>query len=161
MFEVWKELGKDKASKTTDTLLRDLQRSVEEAAARRTEWKTHKARLGEAVSWMSEYVEKAEANVQFLLRRLKGTDETIDVPEGIFHPLIDDRSRETATAILAVATLTPDHEIQIQELAKPVATHLSITTATAADRIKAILLYVNTPKGKPHTTRGFTLKLPS
>jgi hypothetical protein len=159
MFEVWKELGKNKASLTTDTLQRELQRSVGEAIARRTEWKTHKARVGEAISWMSEYVEKAEANVKFLLRQLKGTDETIDAPEGIFHPLLDDRSRETATAILAVATVKPDHEIQIQELAKAVATHLSITTPTAADRIKAILLCVNTPKGKPHTTRGFTLKL--
>jgi hypothetical protein len=157
MFEVWKELGKDKASMTTETLLRELQRSVEEAQIRKTEWKTHKARLGEAVSWMSECVEKAEANVQFLLRRLKG-EESFEFPEDLFRPLEDDRSRETATALLAIATITPDHEIQIQELAKAVAAHLSISTATATDRIKATLLHVNTPKGKPHTTKGFTLK---
>jgi hypothetical protein len=158
MFEVWKELGKDKATMTTETLLRELQRSVEEAQLRKTEWKTHKARLGEAMSWMSECVEKAEANVQFLLRRLKG-EETVEVPEDLFRPLEDDRSRETATAILAVTTITPDHEIQIQELAKAVASYLSISTATATDRIKATLLHVNTPKGKPHTTKGFTLKI--
>jgi hypothetical protein len=157
MFEVWKELGKDKASMTTDTLLRELQRSVEEAQVRKTEWKTHKARLGEAMSWMSECVEKAEDNVKFLLRRLKG-GEIIEVPEDLFRPLEDDRSRETAAALLAVTTLSPDNEIQIQELAKAVAVHLSISTATATDRIKATLLHVNTPKGKPHTTKGFTLK---
>ena len=157
MFEVWKELGKDKASMTTETLLRELQRSVEEAQTRKTEWKTHKARLGEAMSWMSECVEKAEANVQFLLRRLKH-EESFEIPEGVFRPLEDDRSRETATALLAIATIAPDHEIQIQEVAKAVATHLSISTATATDRIKSILLHVNTPKGKPHTTNGFILK---
>jgi hypothetical protein len=157
MFEVWKELGKDKASMTTEPLIRELQRSVEEAQARKTEWKTHKARLGEAMSWMSECVEKAEDNVKFLLRRLKG-EEPVEVPEDLFRPLEDDRSRETATALLAVTTLSPDHEIQIQELAKAVATHLSISTATATDRIKATLLHVNTPKGKPNTTKGFTLK---
>jgi hypothetical protein len=158
MFEVWKELGKDKASMTTEPLIRELQRSVEEAQTRKTEWKTHKARLGEAMSWMSECVEKAEDNVKFLLRRLKG-EEPVEVPEDLFRPLEDDRSRETATALLAVATITPDHEIQIQELAKAVATHLSISTATATDRIKATLLHVNTPKGKPHTTKGFSLKI--
>jgi hypothetical protein len=158
MFEVWKELGKDKATMTTETLLRELQRSVEEAQSRKTEWKTHKARLGDAMSWMSECVEKAEANVQSLLRRLKGIEETVDVPEGIFRPLEDDRSRETATALLAVATITPDHEIQIQDLAKAVAIHLSISISTATDRIKAVLLHINTPKGKPHTTKGFLLK---
>jgi len=157
MFEVWKELGKDKASMTTETLLRELQRSVEEAQTRKTEWKTHKARLGEAMSWMSECVEKAEANVQFLLRRLKG-EESLEIPEDLFRPLEDDRSRETATALLAISTLSPENEIQIQELAKAVATYLSISTATATDRIKAILLHMSTPKGKPHTTKGFCLR---
>jgi hypothetical protein len=157
MMEVWKELGKDKASMADERLLHDLQRSVEEAHTRKTEWKTHKARLGEAVSWMADCVEKAEANVQSLLRRVKGVEATIEVPEELFRPLEDERSRETARAVVAVASLAPEHEIQIQELAKAVAVHLSISAATATDRIKAVLLHVNTPKGKPHTTKGFML----
>jgi hypothetical protein len=158
MMEVWKELKKDKAAVTHETLLRELQRSVEEAHTRKTEWKTHKVRVGEALSWMADCVEKSEANVQSLLRRVKGTEETVEVPEDLFRPLEDERSRETARALFAVATLVPDHELQIQELAKAIAAHLSISTATATDRIKAILLHMNTPKGKPHTTRGFMLR---
>ena len=158
MFEVWKELGKDKASLTTETLLRELQRSVEEAQTRKTEWKTHKARLGEAMCWMSECVEKAEANVQSLLRRLKGVEEELEIPEELFRSLEDERSKETAKAILAVTTLTPEHELQIQELAKAVAIHLTISQATASDRVRAILLHMNTPKGRPHTVKGFALR---
>ena len=157
MFEVWKEIDRDKAAMTAETLVHELQRSVEEAAARRTEWKTHKARLGEAVSWMADCVEKAEDNVKSLLSRIKGTEKPVVVPEGMFRALEGDRDRETAAAILAVTTLTPDHEIQIKELAKAVGAHLSISTVTAADRIKSILLHIHAPTGKPHTTRGFTL----
>jgi len=157
MFEVWKEIDRDKAAMTAETLVHELQRSVEEAAARRTEWKTHKARLGEAVSWMADYVEKADENVKSLLRRVKGTEKTLVIPEGIFRAVESDRDRETAAAILAVTTPSPDHEIQIKELAKAVGGHLSISTVTATDRIKAILLHLSTPTGKPHTTRGFAL----
>lgn len=157
MFEVWKELGRDIASLTQEALLRDLQRCVEEAQKRRTEWRTHKARLSEAISWMSDSVESAEANVQSLLRRMKGTDDPA-VPEGLFRPLEDERSRETASAILAVTTLSSTHELQINELAKAVAVHLSISPSTATDRIKAILLEIHAPKGKPHTTKGFILQ---
>jgi hypothetical protein len=158
MFEVWKELGTDKAAMTTETLLRELQRSVEEAQLRKTEWKTHKARLSDAIIWMAECVEKAEANVKSLLRRLKEVEEPLDIPDNLFRPLEDERSRETASALLAVCTLVPENEIQIQELARAVATHLSISNSTATDRIKAILVHLNTPKGKPHTTKGFLLK---
>ena len=159
MFEVWKELGKDKAATTHETILHELQRLVEEAATRRTEWKTHKARLSDALGWMSECVEKAEASVHSLLRRIKGVEPELEIPEDLFRSLDDERSKETATALLAIATLTPDHEITIQELAKAVSTHLSISAPTAADRIKAILLHMHTPKGKPHTTKGFTLRI--
>jgi hypothetical protein len=159
MFEVWKELGKDKAATTHETILHELQRLVEEAATRRTEWKTHKARLSDALGWMSECVEKAEASVHSLLRRIKGVETELEIPEDLFRPLDDERSKETATALLAIATLTPEHEITIQELAKAVSTHLSISVPTAADRIKAILLHMHTPKGKPHTTKGFTLRI--
>ena len=159
MFEVWKELGKDKAATTHETILRELQRLVEEAATRRTEWKTHKARLSDAMGWMSECVEKAEASVHSLLRRIKGVESTLEIPEDLFRPLDDERSKETATALLAIATLTPEHEVTIQELAKAVSTHLSISVPTASDRIKAILLHMHTPKGKPHTTKGFTLRM--
>jgi len=158
MFEVWKELGKDKASVTHETILRELQRLVEEATTRRTEWKTHKARLSEAVGWMSECVEKAEASVHSLLRRIKGVETELEIPEDMFRSLDDDRSKETALALLAVTTLTPDHELPIQDLAKAVSTHLSISVPTASDRIKAILLHMHTPKGKPHTTKGFIIK---
>jgi hypothetical protein len=159
MFEVWKELGKDKAATTHETILRELQRLVEEAATRRTEWKTHKARLSDAMGWMSECVEKAEASVHSLLRRIKGVETELEIPEDLFRPLDDERSKETATALLAIATLTPDHEVPIQDLAKAVSTHLSISVPTASDRIKAILLHMHTPKGKPHTTKGFTLRM--
>lgn len=159
MFEVWKELGKDKAATTHETILRELQRLVEEAVTRRTEWKTHKARLVDALGWMSECVEKAEASVHSLLRRIKGVETELEIPEDLFRPLDDERSKETATALLAIATLTPEHEVTIQELAKAVSTHLSISVPTASDRIKAILLHIHTPKGKPHTTKGFTLRI--
>lgn len=159
MFEVWKELGKDKAATTHETILHELQRLVEEAATRRTEWKTHKARLSDALGWMSECVEKAEASIHSLLRRIKGVESTLEIPEDLFRPLDDERSKETATALLAIATLTPEHEVTIQELSKAVSTHLSISVPTASDRIKAILLHMHTPKGKPHTTKGFTLRM--
>ena len=159
MFEVWKELGKDKAAATHETILHELQRLVEEAATRRTEWKTHKARLSDALGWMSECVEKAEASVHSLLRRIKGVEMELEIPEDLFRPLDDERSKETATALLAIATLTPEHEVTIQDLAKAVSTHLSISVPTAVDRIKAILLHMHTPKGKPHTTKGFTLRI--
>jgi hypothetical protein len=159
MFEVWKELGKDKAATTHETILRELQRLVEEAQTRRTEWKTHKARLSDAMGWMSECVEKAEASVYSLLRRIKGVESTLEIPDDLFRPLDDERSKETATALLAVATLTPDHDVTIQELAKAVSAHLTISVPTASDRIKAILLHMHTPKGKPHTTKGFTLRI--
>ena len=85
-------------------------------------------------------------------------EEELEIPEELFRSLEDERSKETAKAILAVTTLTPEHELQIQELAKAVAIHLTISQATASDRVRAILLHMNTPKGRPHTVKGFALR---
>jgi hypothetical protein len=163
LFKVWWELAKDEEE--TDHLeetIRALEKVLEEAVRKKTEWRVHKSRMEETMRWMSEMVEDTEDAVRITLKRIQTGHgaPALEIPEGLFRTgVLDDKSRDLLALLLDLYE-PGEGECSLNDISDVVSTHNHITKDTARKHILAVLLdtAVVAAKGKPTMIRGLVAK---
>jgi hypothetical protein len=151
LFRIWwsaKKPVEEETSINREELIKEIEKQQADVAKRRTEWRTHKGRIDDMLRWTTDLLEESENRLDKLLKSIRGVDKTtLDIPEGIFRDVDDEKSREWVSSILSVCK---PHEgsIPLKDLVDKLSEIHKLSKDTIRSHVKSILLDSAIEKGK-------------
>lgn len=165
LFKIFWYLSKDYNSKEEiETVLRVIEKLLEEAREAKIKWRQHKANNEQMVRWISQQVDSTEERLATALQSLQGNSkEKFDIPPGIFRDITgeDQKMYDYIRYILEVTDVNPEDSCILNDLAACLETKTHLTKDTIKSHIRGIFLdsVLQPQKGnKPARILGLRLK---
>lgn len=142
LFRIWWEYHREENNGFDRVeVIRELERSVEELAKRRTDWKRHRAHLDEIGRWTTDLIDECEDRIDRILKKVRNVSEisapSAPIPEGVFRESGEDKERIWIGSIMRVCV--PGGEIEIRELVELLKSQHKLSADTIRSNVMSVL----------------------
>jgi hypothetical protein len=142
LFRIWWEYHREENNGFDRVeVIRELERSVEELAKRRTDWKRHRAHLDEIGRWTTDLIDECEDRIDRILKKVRNVSEiaapTVAIPEGIFRESGEDKERIWIGSIMRICV--PGGEIEVRELVELLKSQHKLSADTIRSNVMSVL----------------------
>jgi len=141
LFRIWWEYHREENNGFDRVeVIRELERSVEELAKRRTDWKRHRAHLDEIGRWTTDLIDECEDRIDRILKKVRNVSELsapVTLPEGVFRESGDEKERIWVGSIMRCCVA--GGEIEVRELVELLKSQHKLSADTIRSNIMAVL----------------------
>jgi len=141
LFRIWWQYHRqDKVDMDRMEIMREVEKSLEELAKRRVEWKRHRAHLEEVGRWATSLMDESEDRLDRLLKRARCDPRGAAAraaPAGIFREGDDEKHHTWVQAIMAVCE--PGGEMEVRELVTLLQPHHKLSADTIRGNVMSVL----------------------
>jgi hypothetical protein len=143
MFRIWWEYHREE-NNTFDRsdMIRELEKSIEEIAKRRTDWRRHKAHLDEIGRWTADLLDESESRLDRILKKARNAEEVVNdrplvIPEGVFRDSGEEKELNWIKSIMKVCEA--GGEIEVRELVELLGIHHKLSKDTIRSNVMSII----------------------
>jgi len=142
LFRIWWEYHREENNGFDRVeVIRELERSVEELAKRRTDWKRHRAHLDEIGRWTTDLIDECEDRIDRILKKVRNVSEisapSAAIPEGVFRDSGEDKERIWIGSIMRCCVA--GGEIEVRELVELLKSQHKLSSDTIRSNIMSVL----------------------
>ena len=141
LFRIWWEYHREENNGFDRVeVIRELERSVEELAKRRTDWKRHRAHLEEIGRWTTDLIDECEDRIDRILKKVRNVSELAapaSIPDGVFRESGEEKERIWTTSIMRCCVA--GGEIEVRELVELLKAHHKLSADTIRSNVMAVL----------------------
>jgi hypothetical protein len=141
LFRIWWEYHREENNGFDRVeIIRELERSVEELAKRRTDWKRHRAHLDEIGRWTTDLIDECEDRIDRILKKVRNVSEVVApfvMPEGVFRESGEEKERIWIGSIMKVCV--PGDQIEVRELVELLKSHHKLSNDTIRSNVMSVL----------------------
>lgn len=139
LFRIWWEYHREENNGFDRVeVIRELERSVEELAKRRTDWKRHRAHLEEIGRWTTDLIDECEDRIDRILKKVQNVvDAPASIPDGVFRESGEEKERIWTTSIMRCCIA--GGEIEVRELVELLKVHHKLSADTIRSNVMAVL----------------------
>ena len=141
LFRIWWEYHREENNGFDRVeVIRELERSIEELAKRRTDWKRHRAHLDEIGRWTTDLIDESEDRIDRILKKVRNVSELvapITIPEGVFRESGEEKERIWVSSVMKLCVA--GGEIEVRELVELLKSQHKLSSDTIRSNLMSVL----------------------